>query len=1024
MKPLRLVLFLLLLGSAIGICWKHHNAETPIHAEDGYLTAEQADMQLQALGISPDAYSNKQLEAAEKGDTELLSLLVAAQPGRIIHGQNGNTPLHLSAQVGQLGACEILAAHGRAVNEMNTAGQIPLHLAAANGHTECVQLLLSRGAEVDRYDLDGYTPLLYAIEGGHTACVAQLLQANATIHARTEDGQDAHKLAAPYPEIQNLLAEKSKGAIANQPETPAPKPETPEPKSDNLLPTINLFSDKPLAEAVQQGNAEQVQHLLEEGLNPNYQQDKKWPLVIIASNQKRADILNLLLEAGADPEARAANGDLALHATASSGATECLKLLLQHKANVNAQANGECALIKAIVNGHDECAKLLINAGADVNTVSAGGDTPLVCAAEKNNVTIVELLLEKGADINKTAREYTALMAAAQKNHDECVSLLIEKKADIASVSGIGRSAIHLAAMEGATACAELLLQAQADINGKDNNGDSPLHLAVQKGHIDLIRLLLTKGAKYEEQNKRHYSPLHLAAKEGNATIIPMLVEAGASVESALQNGQTPLHTAARAGHAACVQSLINAGAKIESEEEGKESALDIAHKLHHKDCVKILARGILNRRGINTIDENALARAVKNNEPDVVALILDTGCSPTPEVLHTAAACSNHTGLKMLLNITDDSQCTLPDNTTLLHTAAHAGSVECTRFLIHRNANLNARNKQGKTPLELATSHQHPECVEILQLAASLQERGYTPANYGKEVFENAKKGNHILLTRLVKIGADLTYKDSAGNTALHAAASNRAATCSKILLEAGAEPNVLNNANKTPLQLAVQYGRSATVRALLSANAKITVIGAHDNAATEAIQFNQPECLQILLAFSADINTRDNKRRTLLHLSLLKKEPKLVQILIDHGADPNVSIDDTPLLFAIVRENSPDMLKMLLTHKDLKKDVVNGSGQNAMHIAAEIGNISIMALLIRSDIPLDARDNNGLHILHYAARAGHIDLVKQLLAAGLSAMVTDKRNRFPSFYAEQADHKECAELLKKAEEAATIEL
>ncbi len=101
MKPLRVVLFLLLLGAAIAVCWKYHTAEMPMHAEDGYLSAEQAGMQLDAMGISADEYAAKQLKAAEEGDAELLRILVAAQPGNIVQEEKTHNTKLRTAQAGR-----------------------------------------------------------------------------------------------------------------------------------------------------------------------------------------------------------------------------------------------------------------------------------------------------------------------------------------------------------------------------------------------------------------------------------------------------------------------------------------------------------------------------------------------------------------------------------------------------------------------------------------------------------------------------------------------------------------------------------------------------------------------------------------------------------------------------------------------------------------------------------------------------------------------------------------------------------
>ena len=109
MKPLKTGLFVVMLGISAAVCWKHFTAKMPLHAEDGHYTAEQAKVHLESRGITQEAYSAKLLEAAAAGDTELLTLLVAAQPGSMVKDEQHNTALHISAREGHLQACDLLA---------------------------------------------------------------------------------------------------------------------------------------------------------------------------------------------------------------------------------------------------------------------------------------------------------------------------------------------------------------------------------------------------------------------------------------------------------------------------------------------------------------------------------------------------------------------------------------------------------------------------------------------------------------------------------------------------------------------------------------------------------------------------------------------------------------------------------------------------------------------------------------------------------------------------------------------------
>ena len=126
---------------------------------------------------------------------------------------------------------------------------------------------------------------------------------------------------------------------------------------------------------------------------------------------------------------------------------------------INAKDNdGKTALMGAAVNGHTQTVQLLLEKGADVNAVIEKdyrigylekwqvGKTALIYAAANGHTKIVQLLLEKGADVN--AKKYdgsTALMLAADNGHTKIVKLLIEKGADVNAKNNYGLTAYDYA---------------------------------------------------------------------------------------------------------------------------------------------------------------------------------------------------------------------------------------------------------------------------------------------------------------------------------------------------------------------------------------------------------------------------------------------------------------------------------------------------------------------------------------------------------------------------------------------------
>jgi len=135
---------------------------------------------------------------------------------------------------------------------------------------------------------------------------------------------------------------------------------------------------------------------------------------------------------------------------------------------------------------------------AEINHMSQEEkDKRLISVAENNNIKLVELLLQAGADINaKNNYGWTALMWASKYGYKDVVKLLIKAGADINAKTYSGWTALISASGNGHIDVVELLLQTGADVNAKDNYGWTALTRASQKGQRDVVKLLKQYGAK------------------------------------------------------------------------------------------------------------------------------------------------------------------------------------------------------------------------------------------------------------------------------------------------------------------------------------------------------------------------------------------------------------------------------------------------------------------------------------------------------------------------------------------------
>lgn len=234
-----------------------------------------------------------------------------------------------------------------------------------------------------------------------------------------------------------------------------------------------------LSEAVISGDIPEVRRLLEAGVDIDSAKDNEATPLILASRGGNVEIARLLLDAGANANANPFKYALhrdwevtytpaallpvirqseiiydaaALHAASQNGHAEIVRLLLAAGADVNAKGDDEVtALHAASQNGHVEIVKLLLAAGADVDAEISRAffrepdhlvesmkaieplgppmavlnyHTPLILASQNGHVEIVKLLLQAGAKVNVSTRAGTAEGAASQNGHAEIVKLL------------------------------------------------------------------------------------------------------------------------------------------------------------------------------------------------------------------------------------------------------------------------------------------------------------------------------------------------------------------------------------------------------------------------------------------------------------------------------------------------------------------------------------------------------------------------------------------------------------------------
>ncbi len=400
-----------------------------------------------------------------------------------------------------------------------------------------------------------------------------------------------------------------------------------------------------------------------------------------------------------------------------------IKELLVKGANPDGDQDGNRPLVWAArsCGRYVDPVRTLLEHGANPNIQDWFGNTALIDAAQTDQVASVSLLLERGAksDIQDHWGS-TALICAANRGHSDTTRVLLEHGANTDIQANDGKTALLVATQFHNKNIMRLLLAHQAKPNIKNHHGDTALLTAIKKEEpaIEIIRLLLEDGhADPNIQDKDGNSPLHLATH--NENIVSLLFEHEAKPN--LKNN---------AGNTALINFIKN-----------------------------------------------------QNQIPSMpVQIILENEANP---------------------NIKDT------DGATALHYAARYGHAPIAKLLLEYGADPLIADNHGVTALLLAAQHGQKEIAsQLIKYAITLKIAGLKSIRAEKDCYLNLLPGDLFQFTlKSFLIPSCLSFLNGAndvGNTPLHVAAQNNDFDMIKLLLEHGADKTYLNNEGKTALDIA----------------------------------------------------------------------------------------------------------------------------------------------------------------------------------------------------------------------------
>eukprot|EP00727_Mastigamoeba_balamuthi_P000406 m51a1_g10362 hypothetical protein (1828) ;mRNA; r:59099-68626 len=364
--------------------------------------------------------------AVRGGRLEIVDLLLAA--GAIVNaeGHDGSclvpegsdrptlafTPLHAACAAGSVAMVRKLVAAGADVNRTDRDGNAALHEACRRGDAAMVSALLDAGARTDeRLNERKPTALYLAVQSGDRDCVELLVRAGAdpNEHVPGDTPLKAAVAAGRLDLVQCLLA--AKGLRLDD----VPR--------DTSYSTGAAYP--PLVQACEAGSLEMVRALVGAGADLNARGASDLTPLLMAVEKGRLDVIEELVAHGAKINGKAGER-VPLALAVKRGAKDIAALLVNAGAELNGRPDS-CPLALACEQGAFDVVKLLTDAGADAN--GRGKDSPLFLACQKKRVDIVTELLQNGASANPKGR--SPLCCALMSGKKTLVDLLLEYGAEM-----------------------------------------------------------------------------------------------------------------------------------------------------------------------------------------------------------------------------------------------------------------------------------------------------------------------------------------------------------------------------------------------------------------------------------------------------------------------------------------------------------------------------------------------------------------------------------------------------------------
>ena len=522
------------------------------------------------------------------------------------------------------------------------------------------------------------------------------------------------------------------------------------------------------------------------------------------------------------------------------------------------------------------------------------------------------------------------------------------------SISGIMEGTSYTSSSKATTSVEENYIM--DDMSSLTNISDIKLSNAPQRHEF---------GKERVEREGNIYDKLYNACLKGQVSIVKDILETQSGTLEPDEYGQTPLYAACLGNHLDIIKLLISAGYDVNHQDNEGETPLHWTFENHDPDFAKILitefcadteVRDAQNWTPLHT----AIDRGYFNYSHDLICNFFhqDVGTEVIWIQLHAACFEGRTRDVQVLLDANTDVNHVSSAGYTPLHIAVTKNNTDLVTLLVDQNANVNSMTSIRQTPLHIA-----------------------------------AENCNDFIMQKLLKMKADVNLKNELGNTSLHlsvklnqiekpkkAGAGAGAGdiifqTCSIQTLEAligyGAEVNAVNNRCQTALWFACCDGQDEFVKILLHAGANPNITDKHgDSSLHSAIcGYCRKDTLQELIDHGADVNAAANNGDTAISLASCRAQREIVTLFLIAKADPNIAnADGDACLHRAVNSGcSEEILQDLILYGG-DVNAVNKKGRTALLLSCFFRQMDSVRVLLGAGADPTISDEEGFSCLHAA--------------------------------------------------------